>query len=333
MPFPSVERSDGARVLRFLDDHRLDHSPAHYAFAHRFLLSEDAVLRAAVSRITDDGVRISPEQVTALSAMTNREDAAAATAAPKLDRLTLRFLNIVTDAAEATGALNQELVLATASMLAPDAPSIELILAAMIERAAQAEASMAETSRQVQTLRDELNVARDDASHDRLTGLLNRAAMERRLPDGPTAGGRAKAGYCVAIVGIDRFRALNATHGEAVGDRVLVAVAQMLREECAPYAVARWGGDGFLILFTGLSAGDCGTVVEAVRQALNGRRMKLFEDGTAIGTIDFSAGVAASRSREAGLVIAAAEQLLQEAKARGRGQVRVEPAMIGIASR
>ena len=333
MPLSSTDSSDGARVLRFLDDHRLDHSPAHYAFAHRFLLGDDAALRDAVTRITDDGVRISPEQVTALSAMAGGADAAQAAAAPKLDRLTLRFLNIVTDAAEATGALNQDLVMATASMLAPDAPSIELILAAMIDRTAQAEASMAEASRQVQTLRDELNVARDDAAHDRLTGLLNRAAMERRLAEGPKDSGRGKAGYCIAVVGIDRFRALNAAHGEAVGDRVLVAVATMLRDQCAPHAVARWGGDGFLILFAGLSASDGGTIVEAVRQALAARRLKLFEDDSEIGSIGFSAGVAASRSREAGLVIAAAEQLLRDAKARGRGQVRVEPAMIGIASR
>ncbi|KQM64414.1 hypothetical protein ASE75_10630 [Sphingomonas sp. Leaf17] len=333
MPSSRQDPSVGHRVLQFLDDHRLDHGPAHYAFAHRFLFGDDSAFRDAVSRITDDGVRITTEQVALLAERAGPDDGPQAAATPKLDHLALRFLTIITDAVEATGALNQELVMATASMLAPDAPSIELIVAAMIERTAQAEASMAAASRQVQTLRDELNVARDDAAHDRLTGLLNRAAMERRLAAMPGEASARDGAYSVAIVGIDRFRALNAAHGEAVGDRVLVAVAHMLREQCAPHPVARWGGDGFLILFAGLSASEGGRIVDAVRQALAARRLKLFEDDTEIGTIGFSAGVAASRSRAAGLVIAAAEDLLRAAKARGRGLVLAEPAVIGLAAR
>lgn len=326
MPSTRSSPAIGVRILRFLDDHRLDHSPAHYAFAHRFLTGDDPVLRDAVSRITDDGVRITAEEVTRLSAMAGAVDAVEAAVGPKFDRLTMRFLSIVTDATDATGALNQDLVLATASMLAPDAPSIELILAAMIERTAQAQARMAEAGRQAQTLRDELQVVRDGSAQDRLTGVMNRPALERRL-----AERRAQASYCLALVGIDRFRRLNDTHGEDVGDRVLTAVAHMLRDECAPHAVARWSGDQFMILFDGLSANDGGTVVEAVRQALTGRRLKLFEDGTPIGPVDFSAGVVSSRSRAVPAVVAAGEQLLREAKARGRGRVLTEPAIIAVA--
>lgn len=327
MPSTSSSPAIGVRILRFLDDHRLDHSPAHYTFAHRFLTGDDPVLRDAVSRITDDGVRITAEEVTRLTAMTGATDAAEVAIGPKLDRLTMRFLSIVTDATEATGALNQDLVLATASMLAPDAPSIELILAAMIERTAQAQASMAEAGRQAQTLRDELHVVRDGSAHDRLTGVLNRPAMERRLAEMPADA----TGYCLALVGIDRFRIVKDTHGEDVGDRVLTAVAHMLRDQCAPHAVARWGGDQFLILFAGLSATDGGTIVDAVRQALTGRRLKLFEDDTPIAPVGFSAGVVSSRSRDAAAVIAAGEHLLREAKARGRGRVLAEPAIIAVA--
>ena len=92
--------------------------------------------------------------------------------------------------------------------------------------------------------------------HDALTGLVNRAHFHR-LVDEALAGGNLGARRAVAVmyVDLDDFKAVNDNFGHAAGDRVLVAVADRLRELVpAGSAVARLGGDEFALLVTGTRA-------------------------------------------------------------------------------
>jgi len=83
------------------------------------------------------------------------------------------------------------------------------------------------------------------ATSDPLTGLLNRAAM-KRLIDQEIENGEPVA---IMILDLDEFKAVNDTHGHAVGDRLLIKVANRLREAAGDDAiVARLGGDEFIAL-------------------------------------------------------------------------------------
>jgi len=197
----------GVEVLRFLDDHRLDHSPAHYAFAFRYLFGEDRALEASVQRITDGGVRIMSAEVAKLVPEGPPEPQN--DVAPQLDQVRLRVLDIIRYTLEATGDLNRDLVQASASLLADDVPNVRAVVAAMIERTASAEKSLSEATQQAQRLRQELTVLRSDANKDRLTGLLNRAALENYLA--------AASDCCVGLVDVDHFKRINDTHGHGVG--------------------------------------------------------------------------------------------------------------------
>lgn len=315
-------------MLRFLNDHRLDHSPSNYAFAHRLLFEADTALTAEVRRITDRGVRITPEEVAKLSARAPDPVSTEQDAAPQLDRLTLRVLDIIGDAASATGGLSRDLVGTAASMLDPEGPSVGAIVTAMIERTTHAEASLADATRQAQRLRAELNTVRRAANRDHLTGLLNRAAMEERLA---VAISSAK-GCAIAFVDIDRFKSINATHGHGIGDRVLKFVASTLAEACRPHAVARWGGEKFLVLLEDTTAADAGATVEAARVRLAERHLKLRENDALLGAISFSAGVSSSRGRGMPELVESADALLQRAKNGGRNRVEVEPALVTVRS-
>jgi diguanylate cyclase (GGDEF)-like protein/PAS domain S-box-containing protein len=104
--------------------------------------------------------------------------------------------------------------------------------------------------------------------HDALTGLVNRAHFHR-LVDAALAEGRLDTGRSVAVlyVDLDDFKAVNDGFGHAVGDRVLVAVADRLRALVPDgSAVARLGGDEFAILVTGPP--DAGTAARAAASAL-----------------------------------------------------------------
>jgi diguanylate cyclase (GGDEF)-like protein len=87
------------------------------------------------------------------------------------------------------------------------------------------------------------------ASHDALTGLANRPFLLERVQQ---ALGRTQNGghsFALLLLRLDRFRAINDSLGNAVGDRVLSGVARRLESAAQPPdLVARFGGDGFAIL-------------------------------------------------------------------------------------
>ena len=291
----------GHQVLRYLDEHRV-------------LFGRDRSFREAVDEATEGGVRVTPNQVRRLSPSQTGAGQAIKDLAPELDGLTLRVLDIAGDAANATGELNRDLVTAMAEMLDPQATDVRPIVTKVIDMAAGAEAGLREAVRQARHLRDDLNALHDHASRDRLTGLFNRAAIKQRL----VTAAASPAGCSVAMVDVDRSRAVNDGYGHSVGDRVLRAVAATLREACSAHPVARWGGDVFLVLF------------EAAREALSARRMKLREDDRPLDFVSFSAGVVSSRSREPAAIVEAAEALVREAKERGRNTIMTERAAVGL---
>jgi diguanylate cyclase (GGDEF)-like protein len=89
---------------------------------------------------------------------------------------------------------------------------------------------------------------------DALTGLLNRSAL-MEVSERLLAGVRRGDGRLVAIFAdLDKFKAVNDTHGHAEGDRVLTEVARLLRSAIrAGDVAARYGGDEFVLLLRDLS--------------------------------------------------------------------------------
>src|SRR6478736_469174 len=91
--------------------------------------------------------------------------------------------------------------------------------------------------------------------HDALTGLVNRSHFHRLVDEALAGRVDGRRGVAVMYVDLDDFKAVNDSFGHAVGDRVLVAVADRLRELVpSPGAVARLGGDEFAVLVTGTPA-------------------------------------------------------------------------------
>ena len=146
------------------------------------------------------------------------------------------------------------------------AATILLYLGALIHTARQAETGFRHTSRlkheatamalslkaaHAQSLQvaDEM---RDLATHDALTGLLNRTGFLGETKDRLTSG---TSPLCLMLLDLDGFKAINDAFGHKAGDNVLIEVAHRLRQMLpGDVTIVRLGGDEFAILY-GLRAG------------------------------------------------------------------------------
>ena len=104
------------------------------------------------------------------------------------------------------------------------------------------------------------------ASHDALTGLSNRAALQRDLARAIKRSQRNQKRMAVMFLDIDRFKHINDTLGHGTGDAMIKACAQrlsaVLRDDDA---VARFGGDEFVLVLENLSqASDAAVVADKV---------------------------------------------------------------------
>lgn len=102
-------------------------------------------------------------------------------------------------------------------------------------------------------LQSENQTLAHQASHDSLTGLPNRAFFEGRLSRSVRNAARQQDHLAVLFLDSDHFKQINDTLGHAVGDEVLISVAERVRAQLREQdLVARLGGDEFAVLLTPL---------------------------------------------------------------------------------
>lgn len=92
------------------------------------------------------------------------------------------------------------------------------------------------------------------AHHDPLTGLPNRLMLEQRLEKALTRAQTQETRVALVFIDLNNFKLINDEYGHAIGDRLLIGVADRLRGALrASDMVARLGGDEFVLLMEGLS--------------------------------------------------------------------------------
>ena len=157
------------------------------------------------------------------------------------------------------------------------------------------------------------------ASTDGLTGLLNRRSFETRV----RAMHRGGVPFALVMADLDHFKRLNDTFGHDAGDKALRVFAQTVRDCTRPDDVAsRYGGEEFLIAFSGADAAAGAEAAERLRRAL---ATNVATGGTPVFTASF--GVADSgHSPALDAIVRVADAALYEAKHQGRDRIVVSGA-------
>jgi diguanylate cyclase (GGDEF)-like protein/PAS domain S-box-containing protein len=155
------------------------------------------------------------------------------------------------------------------------------------------------------------------ASHDALTGLVNRREFERRLEEALDLAHANEARHVLCYLDLDRFKVVNDSAGHMAGDGMLREVAAIIKETVRDSdTVGRLGGDEFGLLLVGCPLEKARQIADDVVRKVNDYRFvwkdKIFNIGVSVGLIEIS--------RESGApdeVLSAADSACYVAKKQG----------------
>ena len=178
----------------------------------------------------------------------------------------------------------------------------------LIARSDRAEREMNALNQQLQTLTQQLEYR---ATHDALTGVLNRGAVIDQAGQALRQGGGA-----MIVLDIDHFKRINDEFGHPAGDRVIQAIARCLQELVqAPAIVGRVGGEEFTVLLPTTARDEALAMTERLR-------LRIAQDTTGPAPVTASFGLSLNApGTEFEIAYSLADAALYQAKRGGRNQV------------
>ena len=179
------------------------------------------------------------------------------------------------------------------------------------------------TGRDVTTARELSQQLSHQASHDSLTGLINRREFELQLAREIDDVGRTNSQHALCFMDLDQFKIVNDTSGHVAGDELLKQLGDVLKAHVRRGdLVARIGGDEFAVLLKDCSLREALRVSNGLRKSVDDFRFgwedKLFDVGVSIGLVAIN--------RDSGTideVLRQADAACYMAKESGRNRVQV----------
>ena len=160
---------------------------------------------------------------------------------------------------------------------------------------------------------------------DSLTGLYNRRYLELRLGDLVQANRETGLRLALIIMDIDDFKLFNDNYGHLEGDRVLVRLAEVIRDQTrASDEACRYGGEEFVVLMPGAGLDQAVQAAERIRLAFAEQTFEIRQGR--VCTAHLSLGAAQMRPNESGPeLLRRADEALYEAKKGGKNRVAAAP--------
>ncbi len=159
------------------------------------------------------------------------------------------------------------------------------------------------------------------ASHDVLTGLVNRREFETRLERALKSAKARETSYALCYIDLDQFKIVNDTCGHSAGDALLGQVGALLKSKVRwRDTLARLGGDEFGVLLESCSLEEALRTAESLREAIRNFRYtyedRNFRLGASVGVVPITAD-----NEDVAAVLSAADSACGAAKESGRNRV------------
>ena len=179
-------------------------------------------------------------------------------------------------------------------------------------------------TRDVLSLTKQLNEAHTEALTDPLCGLNNRRGFMRAAQD-LCESDQGLEGAALVLIDVDHFKWVNDTFGHLLGDKVLRAIAEVLRTNIKGRDIAaRIGGEEFALLLPQTPLKGAHSVADQIRLAVEQVRIHGDRAADAVGSVTISLGLALGRTGESiDELMARADVALYAAKRDGRNRVGV----------
>jgi len=331
------ERAQSIEVLRqtlvLMGKHPAAFNPHTYTVWYEHATGLNESLSAALDARLGAGVAISGDEINALyeshirSRETRATDGVGRMLRSLLQEIVVRArstgtdlarfaesLEVRTQALAGPEPLEQIALRALASVLLGDTQHMRTVTSELVDQ-------MDTNAREVTNLQTRLREAETRALTDALTGLHNRRGFEQNA-QGLEAESGSLRGAALLFADIDHFKRINDEYGHGLGDKVLCAVADLIRASIKGRDIAaRLGGEEFAVLLPGTTLAGATSLAEQLRASVERGRVR-HASGAAIGNVTISIGVANARHGESlDELIQRADAAMYIAKQGGRNQV------------
>ncbi len=158
------------------------------------------------------------------------------------------------------------------------------------------------------------------ATHDPLTGMLNRRAILDRLREEFARARRQGDSLAVGVCDIDHFKRINDTYGHQTGDDVLCELSRIMTKSIREYdSVGRIGGEEFLVIMPAKAGVECTPLFGRMCGNIAGNKLTTRSGAL---SVTVSIGVASAAGDDTvDKLLAAADAALYRAKSEGRNRV------------
>lgn len=209
------------------------------------------------------------------------------------------------------------------SEVAADPTELAALAAKLLQHSRDLAATMKHNEEDTEKLQQRLAKAKAEAQTDQLTGLPNRRAFEDQFILQCDLARVSKRPLCLAFCDIDNFKQVNDRHGHDTGDRVLRKISEILAALSQQGSfVSRHGGEEFVVLFPNTDLAEAVDKLDRAREEISSKELRNRDDGSLIGRISFSAGIAdITQFENPRDGLKAADAALYRAKEQGKNQV------------